>query len=79
MTNAIKWAMGVLKQPEINTAVVVATPWSNVLKINTLQGPVYLKQTPSDLFIEVAIIQKCRELCGITDIPDVIAVNKNLH
>ncbi len=78
-TKAIEWAMGVLKQPEINTAVVVATPWSNVLKISTLQGPVYLKQTPPDLFIEVDIIQKCRELCGITYIPEVIATDKKLR
>jgi len=75
----IEWAMKALKQSEMNTAVVAETPWSNVLKISTLHGPVYLKQTPSDLFIEVDIIQKCRELCGITDIPEVIAANKNLH
>ena len=34
-TKAIEWATEVLKQPEINTAVVEATPWSNVLKIST--------------------------------------------
>ena len=50
-----------------------------VLRITTPQYTVYLKQTPPDLFIEVDIIQKCRELCEITDIPEVIAVNKNLH
>jgi hypothetical protein len=77
-TEAIKWAMKELKQPEIN-AVVVESPWSTVLKISTLQGPVYFKQMPPDLFIEVDVIQKCRELCGIIDIPEVIAVNKNLH
>ena len=58
---------------------VVQTPWSSVLKINTSQGLVYLKQTPPDLFIEVAIIQKCRDLCKITNIPEVIAENKELH
>ena len=78
-TKIIEWAMKELKQTEINTVVVVQTPWSNVLKINTTQGPVYLKQTPPDLFIEVDIIQKCRDLCEITDIPEVIAANKNLH
>ncbi len=78
-TETIEWAMKALKQTELNTAVIVETPWSNVLKISTLQGSVYLKQTPPDLFIEVYVIQKYRELCGITDIPEVIAVNKNLH
>ncbi len=76
---AIKWATKALKKTEINAAVVVETPWSTVLKISTPQDAVYLKQTPPDLFIEVDIIQKCRELCGITDIPEVIAINKHLH
>jgi tRNA A-37 threonylcarbamoyl transferase component Bud32 len=71
--------MKALKETEINTAVVVETPWSNVLKISTLQGQVYLKQTPPDLFIEVDIIKKCRELCGIIDIPEVIAADNKLH
>jgi len=56
---AIKWAMKPLKTTEINAAVIVETPWSNVLKISTHQGSVYLQQTPPELFIEVDIIQKC--------------------
>lgn len=58
---------------------LVKTPWSNVLEISTGRNPVYLKQTPPNLFIEVDIIKKCRELCGITDIPEVIAVNRTLY
>jgi RimJ/RimL family protein N-acetyltransferase len=58
---------------------IVKTVWSNVLEINTGNYPVYLKQTPPDLFIEADIIQKCRDLCGIHEIPEVIAVNKKLH
>jgi hypothetical protein len=54
---AIEWAMQALDQSEINTAVVVETPWSNVLKISTPQGSVYLKQTPSDLFVEVEVVR----------------------
>ena len=75
----IEWAMQALDQSEINTAVVVETPWSNVLKISAQQGSIYLKQTPPDLFIEVDVIKKCRELCGVTDIPEVIAANQDLH
>jgi GNAT superfamily N-acetyltransferase len=78
-TEAIEWVMQALKTTEMNTAVVVETPWSNVLKISTLQGSVYLKQMPPDLFIEVDVIQKCRELCKITEIPEIISANKNLH
>lgn len=78
-TEIIEWAMKTLKHTEVGTSVVVETPWSTVLKISTPQGPVYLKQTPPDLFIEVDILKKCRDLCKITDIPEVIAANKNLH
>ncbi len=79
LTEALAWAKKALNQTKMNMTVVVETPWSNVLKISTLQGPVYLKQTPPDLFIEVDIIQKCRELCEITDITEVIAANKDLR
>lgn len=77
--DTIEWAKKALKKTDINFTVVVETPWSNVLKISTLECSVYLKQTPPELFIEVEIIQKIRELCGIIDIPEVIAANKNLH
>ena len=75
----IEWSRKVLKQTEINMSVVVERPWSSVLKISTPQGFVYLKQTPHDLFIEVEIIKKYRNLCKITNIPEVIAENKNLN
>lgn len=75
----IKWAMKTLKHTEMNSSVVIETPWSTVLKINTPQGLVYCKQTPPNLFIEVDVLQKCHDLCKITDIPEVIAANKNLH
>lgn len=75
----IEWVIKTLKQTEINTTTVVETPWSSVLRITIPQGPLYLKQTPPDLFIEVDVIQKCRDLCKITDIPEVIAENKKLH
>ncbi len=78
-TETIEWAMQVLEQTEIKTEVVVQTHWSTVLKMSARQGTIYLKQTPPDLFVEVEVINKCRALCGITDIPEVIAVNKNLH
>ena len=75
----IEWAKKALHQPEIKSSVVVDTPWSSVLKIHTSERSVYLKQTPPDLFIEVDIINICREQCKITNIPEVIASNKDLH
>lgn len=78
-TEIIEWAMKTLKHTEMNSSVVIETPWSTVLKINTPQGLVYCKQTPPDLFIEADILKKCRDLCKIKDIPEVIAANKSLH
>jgi hypothetical protein len=75
----IEWAIQILKQSEINTTVVVETAWSNVIKISMPQCIVYLKQTTPELFIEVDVIQKCRDLCKITQIPEVIAADKNLR
>jgi len=74
-----QWAKQILNQSEINTAIIAETPWSTVLKVSAGQDSFYLKQTPADLFIEVDVIQKLRELCGITDIPEIIAVNKNMN
>ncbi len=57
---------------------IVETPWSSVLRINTAQGAVYLKQAPGELFIEAEVIQACRHACGISFIPKIIATNKEL-
>ncbi|CEG58258.1 TPA: phosphotransferase [Legionella pneumophila] len=75
----ILWAKNILGSNMLDTEIVVQTPWSSVLRISTPEGPFYLKQTPPTLFIEVDILQKYRNLCKITDIPEVIAENKNLH
>lgn len=75
----IEWAKKSLNQPEIKSSVVIEAPWSSVIRINTPERTVYLKQTPPDLFIEVEIINQCREQCKITNIPKVIAANKDLH
>jgi hypothetical protein len=76
---AIEWAMKTLKQSVLTTSVIVETHWSIVVKISTPDGSVYLKQTPLDLFIEASVLKQYRETCGITDIPEVITVNNNLH
>ncbi|MGM9451957.1 phosphotransferase [Legionella bozemanae] len=75
----ILWAKNILSSNMLDTEIVVQTPWSSVLRISTPEGPLYLKQTPPTLFIEVDILKKYRNLCKITDIPEVIAENKNLH
>ena len=35
LTDALEWAMTVLKQTKINTEIVVQTPWSSVVRVNT--------------------------------------------
>lgn len=75
----MEWGVKILNEPIIRTTLITQTPWSTVLKIETPHSIVYLKQTPSDLFIEAEIIKLCRDVCKITHIPEVIATNKNLH
>lgn len=74
------WAQSVL-QPDAELVVdpIVETPWSMVLRIRTKKGNFYLKQTSPDLFIESDVIQMCRNTCGITTIPEVVAARRDLH
>lgn len=59
--------------------VIVKTPWSSVLEINTGTELFYLKQTPQDLFLEAEIAKLLHDKCGITDIPEMIASNPDCH
>ncbi len=77
-SDIIAWAEKALNETEIHPAVIAETPWSSVLKISAATGHLYLKQTPPDLFVEVSIVQCCRKLCGITEIPDIVAINQGL-
>lgn len=54
------------------------TPWSTVMRFLTSQGAVYLKQTPPALSLEPEIIQLLSGLCHAA-VPDVIAVNDDMH
>lgn len=74
----ISWAKKVLNPSTFESELIVETSWSSVVKINAGAEPVYLKQTPRDLFLEAEIIKL---LCagGIKAIPQIIADNKNEH
>ena len=78
LNDALEWAMTALQQTNFNTKIVVQTPWSNVLEINTGDEIVFLKQTPIDLFLEAEII-KLLYASGIKTIPQIIDDNKNEH
>ncbi len=75
----IHWARQVLDAPDAVAETIVETPWSRVLKISARGKNYYLKQPAAGLFVEAAIISKCRSLCGITAIPELIAQDDALH
>lgn len=75
----IDWARQVIGQPETVAETIVETPWSRVLKISGGGKNYYLKQPAAELFIEAEVISTCRALCGITDIPEIIAQDEPLH
>jgi len=73
------WARQALGVPEAREEWIVKTPWSAVVALHTTDTVYYLKRTAPDLFIEAAVIDTCRKLCGINDIPEIIAQNDALH
>ena len=75
----IDWARRVLRQPEATAEAIVDTPWSSVVALHTPISTHYLKRTAPDLFIESSVINTCRNLCGVTAIPEIIAQNEALH
>lgn len=75
----ITWANESLNVDTFGSEVIVETPWSSVIKINTGAEPIYLKQTPRDLFLEAKITRLLRDKCGLTAIPEVIATNPDYH
>jgi hypothetical protein len=57
---------------------VARTPWSNVIRIPTTKGDIYLKQTPAPLFLEPKIMQLLTNQL-LANVPLVIARNDDLH
>lgn len=58
--------------------IVVATPWSNVIRFSTSKGYIYLKQTPPAISTEPKIIQVLADRFQ-ANVPFVIAINNDLH
>ena len=54
------------------------TPWSHVIRYQTSSGYVYLKHTPPSLAIESTITQLLHDRFQAS-VPDIIAVNADLH
>ena len=79
LNNILTWASKVINDSTFDPELIVQTPWSNVIKINTSTKPVYLKQTPKDLFLETEVIKLLHNKCHIETIPYVIAENTQEH
>lgn len=78
LNDALEWAMTALQQTEINTEIVVQTPWSSVVRINIGDELFYLKTTPALIALESKIIQLLHEQFR-APVPTVIAHNAELH
>jgi hypothetical protein len=75
-TAILQWATDYLNSQDYK--VVVETPWSQVIRFATSNGPVYLKQTPPALFLEPKIIQLLQGQFH-ANVPTVIASNDVLY
>ena len=74
----IEWAMKVLEKTEINTEIIVQTPWSSVLRIKAGDEVFYLKITPQLIALEAKIIKIFRDqFCA--SVPAVVAHNAALR
>ena len=77
-----KWATDCLISKghalQYSPEIVVNTPWSQVIRLSTSKGDVYLKQTPPAISLEPKIIQLLRDQFQASA-PIVIAINNDLH
>ncbi|MDP2205060.1 MAG: phosphotransferase [Alphaproteobacteria bacterium] len=73
----IDWALAALKVPAACMAeVVVETPWSCVLRIETDAGVFYLKKTPPGLWIEADVLRFCQDELRLDITPRLIASDR---
>lgn len=81
-TNTIEWAIHYLNsnkytlknQPEI----VLETPWSNVIRLPSTKGAIYLKQPAPAVAREAEILQLMKNHFH-ANVPTVLAINNALH
>ncbi|CZG38532.1 Uncharacterised protein [Legionella pneumophila] len=63
---------------ELKTNTVVDTPWSTVIKVELGLNCYYLKQTPSDLFIEPDVINFIQMKIPNAPVPEILSINGGL-
>ena len=81
-SNIIKWAADSLMVKgyplQSTPKIVVETPWSNVIRLSTSNGDIYLKQMPPSISLEPQIMQLLGKQFHAS-VPTVIDINIDLH
>lgn len=72
------WANTFLGCKLLDKQIIVDTPWSTVVKINTNQRIFYLKKTPEKFSREAEIIQTLHNKFNAS-VPYVMAKNNEMH
>lgn len=77
----ISWARNALKISDdrvfAESKMLLKTPWSSVMAVNTAAGTVYLKHMPEQIALEADIIKHLKNQFNAS-VPEVIADNKEL-
>lgn len=78
----IAWARNALKISDdrvfAESKMLLKTPWSSVMAVNTASGTVYLKHMPEKIALEADIIKHLKNKFNAS-VPEVIADNKDLN
>ncbi|MCF6766220.1 aminoglycoside phosphotransferase family protein [Thiotrichales bacterium 19S3-7] len=78
---ALQWAKSYLKQQGESVVFeesITNSPWASVSKLVTNKRELFLKQTPTDLYCEVAVLRLLNKL-EVTSIPQLVAENHSLN
>lgn len=75
----IEWANRLSSIDVLRYESLVETPWSHVLRLITNEGLLYLKQTPTALFIEPAIMKLIHKIIPSINVPLVLFENPSLN
>ena len=78
----LAWALKILNSEfsldVLHHEEIVITPWSHVLKLSTQRADYYVKRVPSDLYVEVAMLDYLHQCC-ISNVPKLVASDARLY
>ena len=81
IATSIAWAQSLSPDIKVDLAqsqTLVKVPWSTVMELHTGDAPLYLKQTPGDLFIETKVLGLLATR-QVTAVPELITQNTALN